>query len=110
MKEKKNVGMGIDSPSKSCEDRHCPFHGNLALHGKTFTGKVIKKSPHKTVCVEWPRSFYISKFERFSKRRSRVHAHNPTCLNAEIGDVVTIVETRPISKIKSFAVVKVEKK
>ena len=106
---KKDVGMGFVSPSKSCSDTHCPFHGDTKLHGRVFEAKVIKKSPHKTVNVEWLRIAYLSKFERYSKSRSRVKAHNPQCIEAEIGDTVTIVETRPISKTKKFIVVKVHK-
>ncbi|MDP3728816.1 MAG: 30S ribosomal protein S17 [bacterium] len=106
---KKNVGMGFVSPSKSCSDKHCPFHGDTKLHGRVFEGKVIQKNPHKTINVEWPRIAYLSKFERYSKKRSRVKAHNPECIEAELGDMVTIVETRPISKTKKFIVVKVHK-
>ena len=108
MTKKKSVGKGIESPSKNCDDKHCPFHGKLNLHGKTFTGTVIKKNPHKTVNVEWPRTFFVSKFERYAKRRSRVKAHNPPCIEAVVGDKVTIIETRPISKTKKFVVVRIE--
>ena len=105
---KKEVGMGYVAPNKSCQDVHCPFHGNLRLHGRVFVGTIIKKSP-KTVSVEWPRIAYLEKFERYSKSRSRVKAHNPECIEAKVGDKVTIVETRPISKTKKFVVVRIEK-
>ena len=101
--------MGFVSPSNSCVDKHCPFHGTIGLHGRVFEGKVIKKNTHKTVNVEWERISYLSKFERYSKSRSRVKAHNPACIEAEIGDMVTIAETRPISKTKKFIVMKVNK-
>lgn len=110
MTKKKSAGMGFDLPNQECnEDVHCPFHGELSLHGRTFTGVVIKKDTHKTVSVEWPRIHFLSKFERYAKRRSRVKAHNPNCIDAQIGDKVTIVETRPISKTKKFVVVKINK-
>lgn len=105
-KAKKNVGMDFVSPSKSCVDKHCPFHGEIGVHGRVFEGKIIKKNPHRTVNVEWERIAYLSKFERYSKSRSRVKAHNPDCIEAEVGDYVTIVETRPISKTKSFVVMR----
>ncbi len=108
-KAKKNVGMGLVVPSKNCTDKHCPFHGDLKLHGRVFEGIIIKKNLHKTVNVEWERISYLSKFERYAKSRSRVKAHNPDCIDAEIGDQVMIVETRPISKTKKFVVVKVNK-
>jgi len=109
MKENtKEIGFGFKAPKKACVDVHCPFHGDIKIHGRTFVGTVIKKSPHKTVCVEWPRTFYLEKYERYSKRRSRVKAHNPECIDAKIGDKVTIAETRPISKTKTFVVVRIE--
>ena len=109
MKEKKNIGIGVESPKEKCEDRHCPFHGEIKVRGRIFKGNVIRKSPHKTIVVEWPRSYYIQKYERYEKRRSRVKAHNPKCLDVEVGDKVVIAETRPISKTKNFVVVKIEK-
>jgi small subunit ribosomal protein S17 len=105
---KKDAGMGFVSPSKSCVDVHCPFHGDIRLHGRVFQGKVIKKNAHKTINVEWQRIAYLGKFERYSKSRSRVKAHNPECIDANVGDIVTLVETRPISKTKKFVVVRIE--
>ena len=102
--------MGFESPKEKCEgDLNCPFHGSLKIRGRTFTGTVIKRNPHKTVTVEWPRTSYIQKYERYEKKRTRIKAHNPLCINAVIGDKVTIVETRPISKTKNFVIVKVNK-
>lgn len=109
MKNEKNVGTELMAPERTCQDKHCPFHGDLRLHGRTFVGKIIKKNAQKTVNVEWPRTFYIAKFERYANRRSRVKAHNPPCIDANIGDTVTIMETRPISKTKTFVVVGVQK-
>ena len=51
----------------------------------------------------------IAKFERYEKRQSKIHAHNPSCLDAKIGDRVKIAECRPISKTKSYVVVEVLK-
>jgi len=43
------------------------------------------------------------------KKRSRVAAHNPVCINAKIGDKVRIAECRPISKTKAFVIIEVMK-
>ncbi|MFH1972884.1 MAG: 30S ribosomal protein S17 [archaeon] len=109
MKEKKNIGIEVDFPKNKCEDKHCPFHGDIKVRGRSFNGIIIKKSPHKTVTVEWLRPFFIKKYERYEKRRSRIKAHNPHCMDANIGDKVMVAETRPISKTKNFVVVKIEK-
>lgn len=101
----KKFGLDVPMPKEKCEnDVKCPFHGNLKLHGRTFTGTVIKKDTHKTVNVEWARSHYIPKYERYEKRRSRVKAHNPKCIDAQVGDKVKIMECRKLSKTKSFVV------
>ena len=106
----RNIGLDVKPPKEECNDRHCAFHGTVHLRGRVFIGKVIKQV-NKAVNVEWPRQNYLYKFERFEKRRPRVKAHNPACINAKVGDTVKIVETRPISKTKNFVVVeKVESK
>ena len=105
----KNIGLGLTKPVADCKDRHCPFHGDLKVRGRIFKGRVVKKVMNKTVTVEWPRLFYLSKYERFEKRRTRVKAHNTPCMNAEVGDEVRIMESRPISKTKNFVVIEVIK-
>jgi len=91
-----------------CDDKHCPFHGRIRLRGRVFKGRVIRDSMRKTVVVEWQRSVLIPKYERFERKRSRIKAHNPSCVNAKKGDIVKIAECRPISKTKSFVIVGVE--
>jgi len=93
-------------PSKKCEDEICPFHGRLKCRGKILTGTVISTKMQKTVTVEFEKRYYIPKYERYEKRRTRIKAHNPECIAAKDGDIVRISECRPLSKIIHFAVVK----
>jgi ribosomal protein S17 len=58
-----------------------------------------------TVTVEWDRVRYVAKYERYEKRRTRVKAHNPKEIDAKKGDIVRIMETKPISKTKHFIIV-----
>jgi len=62
-----------------------------------------------SVKVEFPRLHYLPKYERFEKRRTRIHAHNPTCINAVQGDNVKLMECRPLSKMKNFVLIEVIK-
>ena len=101
----KNIGVKVKSPSKECDDKKCPFHGNVGVRGRIFTGTVIAKDVHRTVTVEWSRLVKIPKYERFEKKRTKVHAHNSPCINAEVGDNVKIMECRPLSKTKNFVVI-----
>ncbi len=107
-KVKQNIGIPVEVPKENCGDQHCAFHGELPVRGRTFVGKVIKADYSRTVNVEWNRMHYLKKYERYEKRRSRVKAHNPTCINAKVGDSVQIAECRPISKTKGFVVIKKE--
>ena len=80
---------------------------SLSLRGRTFVGTVISARMQKTVTVEWERKHFLKKYERYEKRKSKVKAHNPESVNAKEGDVVKIMECRPISKTKNFIVVEV---
>jgi len=51
----------------------------------------------------------VKKYNRYEKRLSKFHAHNPPCIHAKVGDIVTIAECRPLSKTKNFVVVEVKK-
>jgi len=66
---------------------------------------VVSDRAHRTVIVEREIIKYIPKYERYEKRRRKIIAHNPPCINAKVGDKVRIAECRPISKTKSFVVI-----
>ena len=104
-KNVKNIGIDVKAPSKKCDDANCPFHGNLKLRGRSFTGIVTSTNMTKTATVEWTYKWFIPKYERHETRKSKIHAHNPPCINAQIGDVVKIIETRPLSKTKNFVII-----
>jgi len=90
-----------------CNDKFCPTHGPVSLRGRTFKGTVIRKFPKRAV-IEFERTLYIRKYERYSKRKTKLHARLPECMVDEIniGDYIEIKECRPISKIINFIVVK----
>ncbi|RLI86719.1 MAG: 30S ribosomal protein S17 [Archaeoglobales archaeon] len=102
----KDIGIDVRPPERECEDKNCPFHGDLVVRGQILTGKVIK-TYEKTAVIERELIRYVPKYERYLKKRSKIHAHNPPCINAKPGDRVVIAECRPISKTKSFVIVEV---
>ncbi len=106
----KNIGIEVNIPSQECNDKKCPFHGNLKLHGRTFEGNITKVDVNKSATIEFIHFHNIPKYERYEKRITRIKVHNPPCINAKIGDYVKIVETRKISKTKNFVIVEVIKK
>ena len=91
------------------EGKHGKFQpkSSLSLRGRTFVGTVISARMQKTVTVGWERKHFLKKYERYEKRKSKVKAHNPESVNAKDGDVVKIMECRPISKTKNFIVVEI---
>lgn len=90
-----------------CEDKNCPIHGNLKTRGRILEGVVISDKMRNSVVVKRELLEYISKYERYAKKSSKITAHNPPCINAKLGDNVKIAECKPISKTKSFVVIKV---
>lgn len=73
---------------------------------KNIIGEVTSKSGDKTLKVTF---FYKTPHPRFKKEiksKTVVHVHDEE--NAgKIGDLVEIMETRPLSKLKCFRLVKV---
>jgi small subunit ribosomal protein S17 len=101
----RDIGIDVRLPAKECEDENCPFHGKLPVRGQIIEGVVVSDKAPKTVVVLRSYQKKIRKYERYEKRRSKIHAHNPPCIDAKVGDVVRIAECRPLSKTKSFVVV-----
>jgi len=106
----KEIGMRIPQPKNKCEDRKCPFHGTLRIRGRLFNAEVTKTVVNRTATIKFPHFYYISKYERFEKRLTKLKTHNPSCINAKQGDFVKVVESKPISKTKNFVIVEVIKK
>ena len=104
----RDIGLEIKKPEGTCVDKHCPFHGELVVRGRYFVGTVVRMNAQKTAVVEWDRLFYLPKYQRYEKRSTRLQVHNPSCLNIKMGDKVTILESRPISKTKSFVILQKE--
>jgi len=109
----RNTGLVVALPSQSCHDYRCPFHGSLTVRKRNFIGTVLSAKAQKSATVGWERRYYIPKYERYEKRKTKLQVHNPPCLDVKQGEIVKIVETRPLSKTKNFVVIEkvgVEKK
>lgn len=90
---------------EKCNDKNCPFHGSVKVRGRTFTGIIISDKMAKTVTIELERRIYVPKYERYLKKKKKIHVHNPSCINAVKGDKVKVKECRPLSKTKSFVII-----
>jgi len=76
---------------------------------RTINGKVVSDKMDKSITVLVERRVKHPIYGKYVKRSTKVHAHdeNNEC---NIGDTVTIAETRPLSKTKSWALVNVVEK
>ena len=79
---------------------------NISARGRKFTGTVASTKMSRTAVVVLERKIYMPKYERYQKRRTRIHAHIPLGMEVGEGDTVTVQETRPISKTKHFIIIK----
>ncbi|HEY9031868.1 MAG TPA: 30S ribosomal protein S17 [Kangiella sp.] len=73
---------------------------------RTLQGKVISDKMDKSITVLIERQVKHPLYGKFIKRSTKIHAHDETN-ECKAGDVVRIVECRPISKTKAFKLVEI---
>src|SRR5215813_5227293 len=71
-------------------------------------GLVTSDKMQKTVVVRVERQVRHRKYKRYIRRRTKFMAHDE--VGAHIGDIVRIVETRPLSARKRWRVVEIVQK
>jgi len=77
-----------------------------AKAAKTLTGKVVSNKMQKTITVEVERFVPHPVYGKYLRRSTRFLAHDENGESRE-GDVVTIEQCRPLSRHKSFRLVRV---
>ena len=75
---------------------------------KTFVGTVVSDKMDKTITVAVDTYRKHRLYGKRVKKTTKLHAHDENN-TAKIGDVVKIMETRPLSKMKCFRLVEVVK-
>ncbi|MDO8030111.1 30S ribosomal protein S17 ['Planchonia careya' phytoplasma] len=73
---------------------------------KKLLGTVISDKMSKTITVAVKYDKQDSLYGKSVKKISKFYAHDPN-EDAQIGDMVSIEETRPLSKLKRFRLVKI---
>ena len=71
---------------------------------KRLSGRVVSNAMDKTAVVLVDRFVKHAKYNKYIKRSKKYKAHDPEN-RAQVGDKVTIEESRPISKDKHFVIV-----
>ena len=76
---------------------------------RTQTGVVISNKMDKSIVVLVERRVQHPKYGKFVKRSSKLHAHDEKN-ECQIGDIVVIRESRPISKTKRWSLLEIQKR
>jgi small subunit ribosomal protein S17 len=76
---------------------------------KTRTGVVTSNKMEKTITVAVERKVKHPIYGKFVKKTTKFHAHDGKN-KCSIGDIVKIMETRPLSKTKRWRLVEVVEK
>ena len=73
---------------------------------RSVTGIVTSNRMEKTVTVKIERKVPHPLYKKYIRKSTKVHAHDEEN-QCQIGDVVTVQQCRPISKSKTWRLVKV---
>lgn len=76
---------------------------------RTVTGKVVSDKMDKTITVLIERRVKHEVYGKYITRSTKLHAHDEAN-ECNIGDLVTISETRPYSKSKTWKLERVEER
>jgi small subunit ribosomal protein S17 len=74
--------------------------------GKTLTGKVVSNKMQKTITVAVERYVPHPQYGKYQRRTTKLLAHDENS-EARSGDVVAIEQCRPLSRHKSWRLVKI---
>lgn len=76
---------------------------------RTLTGRVVSNKMNKSIVVKIERRVKHPVYGKYVSKTTKIKAHDENNECNE-GDKVTIAESRPISKTKSWTLVKVEER
>jgi len=76
---------------------------------KSLVGRVVSDRMDKTVAVSVERIVEHALYKKMIKRTSTIYAHDEE-RRAHVGDLVRVMSTRPLSKMKRWRVIEVVQK
>lgn len=82
---------------------------STSSESRTVSGVVVSNKMDKTITVLVERQVKHPIYGKYIKRSKKIHAHDEQNVCQE-GDLVTIEETRPVSKTKAWALSSVDRK
>ena len=82
---------------------------NSESNARTMVGKVVSDKMDKTITVLIERRVKHPLYGKYTTKSSKLHAHDEKN-ECKIGDIVTVSESRPLSKTKTWALLKIEER
>ena len=76
---------------------------------REITGRVVSNKMDKTITLLVERRVKHPVYKKFIKRSTKIHAHDENNECNE-GDVVTVAQCRPLSKSKTWRLVRVDER
>jgi small subunit ribosomal protein S17 len=76
---------------------------------KTVIGTVVSDRMDKTITIRWETRKRHPLYKKFVKKHTKIKAHDAKN-EASIGDLVKVIETRPVSKDKCWRVIEILEK
>ena len=76
---------------------------------KVMTGTVTSTKMQKTIVVQVDRKVKHPMYEKFVPQRTKLYAHDEKS-EAKVGDIVELAQTRPLSKLKRWRLVRIVQK
>jgi len=71
---------------------------------RILTGTVVSSNTNKTIVVKVTRRVQHKLYKKIISQSKKYHAHDENN-TFKVGDIVKIIESKPISKLKSWTVV-----
>ena len=71
---------------------------------RILTGTVVSSNTNKTIVVKVIRRVQHKLYKKIISQSKKYHAHDENN-NFKVGDIVKIIESKPISKLKSWTVI-----
>ena len=71
---------------------------------RILTGTVVSSNSNKTIVVNVTRRVQHKLYKKIISQSKKYHAHDESN-SFKVGDIVKIIESKPISKLKSWTVV-----
>jgi small subunit ribosomal protein S17 len=105
-KQEKPAKPKAAAKAKTAAPAAAPAAAEAKKAAKTLTGKVVSNKMQKTITVAVERYVPHAQYGKYQRRTTKFLAHDENNESRE-GDIVAIEECRPLSRHKSWRLVKV---